>query len=506
MKKGVYLVGGGPGDKKLITVRGLEILRVCDALVYDELVSPFLLAEAKAECRKIYVGKKAGKHSMKQEDINALLLKLSKEHQFVVRLKGGDPYVFGRGSEEGEYLIRHKVHVEIIPGITSAIGGLAAAGIPVTARNKATSFHVITGHISEASNPIQYEMLAKLDGTLIFLMGVKNLNHIVDQLLKGGKPETTPVAIIYKASTAEQRVYTGSLHTIVDIALENQIQPPALIVVGEVVNYHGLLPSYDNKKLEGVNVVVTRSKDRNSKFSEKLETLGANVIEMPTIKFEPINQDALRHQINQLKEMFGIIFTSSVAVEMFFKALFELGYDARILHGLELIVVGKETAKTLKEYGIVADRMPDNFSRQGVIKLFESENFAERKYLLPRSQRSDNDWLLDLEKYITPVIIDCYKTVTDTSSYCDLNLIKKADYITFTSSSTVEGLIERVKQEGMSASDILSNLKIVAIGPMTAEALIKNNIQVDLIPAEYTIDGMVDEIYRDYDGGNIYDK
>jgi uroporphyrin-III C-methyltransferase len=506
MKNGVYLIGAGPGDIKLITVKGLDLLKVCDVVVYDELVNTGLLTQTKEECKKIYVGKKAGNHSMKQEDINELLLSLSIEYPVVARLKGGDPYVFGRGSEEAEYLIGHKVYVETIPGITSAIGGLASAGIPVTARSIATSFHVITGHISKESNPIQYEILAKLDGTLVFLMGVNNLKNIVDHLLKGGKPEETPVAIIYKASTAEQRVYTGSLKTIAEIAYDNQIQSPALIVVGEVVNYHGILPSLDIEHLERPNVVVTRSIDRSSKFSEKLEALGANVIEMPTIKSLPINKNDLIHQIKQLNEMAGVIFTSSVAVELFFKVLFELGYDARILHGLEMIVVGKETSKTLREYGVIADQVPENYSKQGIIKLFEDKNLVGEKYLLPRSERSDNDWISELKKYITPIIIDCYKTITDTSSYCDLNLVKKADYITFTSSSTVEGFIERVKQEDLFVNDILQNLKIVAIGPMTAETLSKNNIHADLIPREYTIQGMVDEIYQDFYGGNVYDQ
>lgn len=506
MKKGVYLVGAGPGDEKLITVKGLDVLQICDVVVYDELVNPFILTETKEECLKLYVGKKAGNHSMKQEDINELLLKLSRECQIVVRLKGGDPYVFGRGSEEAEYLLGHRVPVEIIPGITSAIGGLAAAGIPVTARNIATSFHVITGHVSGGSDPIDYKVLAKLDGTLVFLMGVNNLKHIIESLIDGGKPEDTPAAILYKASTPDQKVYSGTLRTIVEVATKNQVQSPALIVVGEVVAYHSILPSFTREDLDGANVVVTRSKDRISKFTEKLKVLGANVIEMPTITFLPINTEVLIQRIGQLSEMAGIIFSSGVAVERFFDALFESGYDARTLAGLDIIVVGKETAKTLKQYGVIADRVPQDFSKQGILKLFTGEDSKNRQYLLPRSERSDNDWMTELERYITPVVVDCYRTVTDTTSYCDLDLVKKADYITFTSSSTVEGFIERVQKEGMSVDDILSDLKTVAIGPMTADTLKENNIQVDLMPAEYTIQGMVDAIHQDYYGGNEHDK
>lgn len=506
MRNGVYLIGAGPGDRKLITVKGLEILRQCHAVVYDQLVNPLLLSETKPTCERIYAGKKAGKHTLKQEEINSLLLDLSSKHKIVVRLKGGDPYVFGRGSEEAEFLINKEVYVEVVPGISSAIGGLASAGIPVTARNIATSFHVITGHLSKDSEPIDFMALAKLQGTLVILMGIGNLANIVSELIRAGMEKDKPVAIIYKASTPEQEIYVGNLGTIVNIAHKNNIKPPGLIVVGNVVKFTSSLQEKNQCKMNGVKIVVTRSSNRISKFSDKLEEIGASVIPMPTIKFEQINRDLLISHLEEIQQYAGIIFSSSVAIDYFFQTLDDLGKDSRYLAGLNIVVTGGETAKNLTKYGIKADQIPEIYSKEGVLTLFSENKVLNSKYLLPQSSRSDNSWLIQLKKYINPVIVDCYKTITDRYSYWDLDQVTSATYITFTSSSTVEGFIELIKIKRLSLLDVIKEKKIVSIGPATKKTLEENKIKVDLVPPTSTIQAMVDSIYKDYKKGENYVK
>lgn len=498
MRNGVYLIGAGPGDRKLITVKGLEVLKQCHAVVYDQLVNPLLLSETKPTCERIYAGKKAGKHTLKQEEINELLLDLSGKHKIVVRLKGGDPYVFGRGSEEAEFLINKQVFVEVIPGISSAIGGLASANIPVTARNIATSFHVITGHLSKDSEPIDFKALAKLQGTLVILMGIGNLTNIVTELTKAGMGRDKPAAIIYKASTPEQGIYVGNLGTIVDIAYKNKIKPPGLIVVGDVVKFASSLQQESQSKMNGVKIVVTRSSNRISKFSDKLEELGASVIPMPTIKFEQINRDLLIAHLEEIKQYDGIIFSSSVAIDYFFQTLADLGKDSRYLAGLDIVVSGGETAKNLAKYGIKADSIPQVYSKEGLLTLFSEDKAKNFKYLLPQSLSSDNSWLPKLQKYVNPVIVDCYKTITDRDSYWDLDQVTSASYITFTSSSTVKGFIDLINIKGLSLLDIIKGKKIVSIGPATKKTLEENKIKVDLIPPTSTIQAMVDSIYKDY--------
>lgn len=497
MKKGVYLVGAGPGDPKLMTIRGLELLENCDVIVYDQLANPLFLTYAKKECKKIYVGKKAGNHTMKQEDINKLLLELTTEYKIIVRLKGGDPYVFGRGSEEAEFLIGHHVYVEVVPGITSAIGGLTAAGIPITARNVASSFHVITGHVSEESEPVNYKALAELNGTLVFLMGLGNLHHIVSELLSAGKNVNTEAAIIYKASTPEQKIYIGTLGTIDGIAKENDIKSPALIVIGPVVSFNSILLPKEKDALEGIRVVVTRAIEGISKFSDQLSELGATVVPMPVIKFKVINSEILKTYIHQIEQFDGLIFSSSMSVDVFFDAMFTAGRDTRYLMGKNVVAVGDETSKVLRNYGIIADQIPEDFSKEGILSLFENMNDKQKTYLLPRSDRSDSNWLEKLKNHITPIPIDCYTTEIEKDAYWNKDLVEASKYITFTSTSTVEGFIERLDIDGLSLKEIVQNKRIVAIGPATKRSLESNEIHVDIMPTKASILEMVNCIYED---------
>lgn len=491
---GVYLVGAGPGDKDLITVRGASLLAAADVVVYDHLANPSLLNKVKKNCECIYVGKQSGNHTMKQEDINELLVHLAGQYKCVVRLKGGDPYVFGRGSEEGEVLKTNNIPFEVVPGITSAIGGLAYGGIPITARNVATSFHVITGHISKNSEDISFEHLAKLNGTLVFLMGVANLEHIVGRLIANGKASDTPMAIIHKASTPDQKVYEGTLDTIVKIAREENIKPPSLIVIGKVVSYRDTLKFYENKPLFGKHIVVTRSRKAQSKMADKLEKLGAKVTQIPAIRIEELDTEPLQHAIDGIDDYEGIIFTSGVAVNMFFKQLKLMGLDSRSLYKQKIMVVGQETGKVLSKFGIRPDYIPKVYSKEGLTELIK-ENIFNGKWLIPRSAKGDSEWLDEVREYVNITEIMCYDTVFENVSE-HMKALRNVDYFTFTSSSTVHGFMHQLEETGQNAS-ILDQGKIVSIGPITTETIKEYKRQVDLQPDMYTINSLVEEIVKD---------
>ena len=323
MKGYVYLVGAGPGDPNLITIKGLNCIRQADAIVYDRLANNRLLSEAKDDCEFIYAGKESKNHTKSQDEINHILYQKAIEGKVVVRLKGGDPYVFGRGGEEGIYLNERGILFEVVPGVTSAIGGLAYGGIPITHRNCASSFHVITGHLKDELDELDWEVLAKLKGTLVFLMGVSNLKCICDNLLKYGRNIETPVAIINWASTPKQKTIEGNLTNIYDKAVLEGIKSPSLIVVGEVVNLRNNLNFYEKLPLFGETFVVTRPKSQNSRLVEVLEKYGANIIEFPSIRIEEIDTGGkLDNAIKDISKYTHIVFTSQNAVKLFFERLF----------------------------------------------------------------------------------------------------------------------------------------------------------------------------------------
>jgi len=490
MKSGVYLVGAGPGDPKLITVRGQELIRAADAIVYDQLANPELLELAKVDCETIYVGKQAGKHTMQQDDMNQLLVDLAQTKAIVVRLKGGDPYVFGRGSEEGQYLKERDVYFEVVPGISSAIGGLAYAGIPVTAREIATSFHVITGHLSAESDDINYQALAKLNGTLVFLMGVGHLEEIANALMAEGKESTTPVAIIYKASTPEQKVYISDLGHCFDMAQQEKIKPPSLIVVGEVVNFHSTLDFIGKRPLFGKHVLVTRSRQKTSKMREQLQEEGARVTELPTIKIVPQNDEKLRAAIMNITNYDGIIFTSAVAVERFMAMMVKLHYDGRKLFGQKLIVIGEETAKALASYGLYYDYMPDQYSKEDLAKLLETVDASS--YLIPRSAKGDKAWTQKLAEQHDVEVVECYDTVFEEEVQMPLYDLQDLDYITFTSSSTVHGLMHWLKLQGKDPQDFFEDKQAIVIGPTTAKTLKEYKIKASIQSKKYTTKSMVE--------------
>ena len=502
MKGKVYLVGAGPGDYKLITLKGLEAIRKADVIVYDRLANDRLLKEAKKGCEFIYVGKASSNHTMPQKDINRLLVNKAKEGKIVTRLKGGDPYVFGRGGEEGEFLYKEEIDFEVIPGITSAIGGLCYAGIPVTHRDYASSFHVITGHLKDDDEEIDWKTVANLRGTLIFLMGLSRLKSIVQTLIKHGKQGSTPAAVINRATWKSQRVVTGTLEDIYDKVHREGIESPAIIVVGDVVNLRDKLNYFEKKLLFGKNIVVTRSRVQSSTLVEKIEEFGGNAIEIPTIEIRKIEpNDMLEDAINHIKEYSYIIFTSANGVNIFFEKLFDMGYDSRILHNSRIVAVGKGTAKELNRYGIKADIVPKKFVGEGIFEELKDIINKRDRILIPRSKGARSFLVDELSKICSVTEVKTYETLKDESEkdrLLDLINDGNIDYITFTSSSTVENFISMAGAQNIGT---LRNIKIISIGPITSEAIRKHSLNVYREAREHTIDGIVQCIIEDVQEG-----
>jgi len=497
----VYLAGGGCGDPGLLTVKAKDILTKADVVVYDALVNESFLNDARADAEIVYVGKRAGNHAMRQEDINALLVQKGLEGKLVLRLKGGDPYVFGRGGEEGEDLYDAGVPFEVIPGITSVIGGLAYAGIPITHRDCVSSFHVITGHLKsnayDGSSDLDWPVLGKLKGTIVFLMGVKNLEKICDELVKNGMNPEMPVAVVHRASTPYQRVVTGNLTTIYDIATAAKITAPSLIVVGEVVNKRQKLRFFDEKPLFGKNIIVTRSREQSSQMVEKITELGGNAIEFPTIKIVPINEAACDEKVKVLKDYSHIIFTSINGVEIFFDSLARCGKDARAFGNLHITAIGEGTKNALLARGLQADFVPDKYVGEELVSGLAPLLNKDSRVLIPRSKNARIYVVEELSKICPVDEIQSYETIREDHATVDpLAMLenKEIDYITFTSSTTVQFFVEKI---GAAHIDVINSAKAVSIGPQTSKKCLELGIDVDIEAETYTIQGMLDAILKD---------
>ena len=495
----VYLAGGGCGDKGLITVKAAEKLKTCDTLVYDALVNEEFLKWVKPDCEIIYVGKRAANHALPQDQINALLVKLGKEGKNVVRLKGGDPYVFGRGGEEGEALYDAGVPFEVIPGITSVIGGLAYAGIPITHRDCVSSFQVVTGHLKSEASELDWPVLAQSKGTIVFLMGVKNLKKITDELMKNGMDRQRPAAVVHRASTPYQRVVVGTLETIYDIATKAEITAPSLIVVGDVVAKREKLRFFDTKPLFGKTVLVTRSRDQSSKMTARLAALGANPLEYPTIKIAPLAQEiaALREKFEHFKDYTHLIFTSTNGVEIFFDALTHAGKDARALGDIHVTAIGSATAGLLLEKGIRADFVPRHYVGEALVEGLKPLLTPQSKIMIPRSKNARIYVVEELRKLCAVDEFKIYETVREDNTDIDVSALLAegaVDYITFTSSTTAQFFVEKLGAENIG---LTKKAKTLSIGPVTSEKMEALGLPVDIQAEVYTIDGMIDKILED---------
>ncbi|EXX89367.1 HemD protein [Paenibacillus darwinianus] len=503
MDKGkVYLVGAGPGDPKLITVRGLECLGRSDVIVYDRLASPRLLRHAKTGAERIYVGKLPDRHTMKQEEINQLLVDLALQGKTVTRLKGGDPTIFGRVGEEAELLQENGVEFEIVPGITSAIAVPAYAGIPVTHRDLASSLSIITGHESpeKLDRSIHWDKVTNATGTLIFLMGVAKIGYISQQLIKHGKPPETPVALVRWGTRVEQRTLTGTLADIERKVMDAEFQPPAVIVVGDVVRQREKLMWYEKKPLFGTRVLVTRARAQASELADRIEDLGGEPVEFPVIETrEPAGGQAERRIGQALESAEGyewLMFTSVNGVDYFFRWLARLSVDIRRFHKARICAVGPATAEALAARGLVVDVLPPAYQAEGMLDAVKAAVRPGARALLPRGNLARTTLPTELRRLgVEPVEIDVYETVmadTDDSDVLELLQSGSVDVATFTSSSTVVNLIERLRRLGAEEPvSLLKGVEIACIGPETARTARGAGLDVTIMPEEATIDALI---------------
>ena len=497
----VYLVGAGPGDYKLITLKALECIKIADVIVYDRLINQNYLKEVKENCELINVGKSSNNHLLRQEEINKLLVHKALEGKIVTRLKGGDPYVFGRGGEEGEFLSNNNIEFEVVPGVTSAIGGLCYAGIPITHRDYTSSFYVITGHHRDDGKSIEginWNLLAKTKGTIVILMGVNNIKDISENLIKEGKDRNTPLAFISSATKYNQKVITTTLENVYEVYKKENIQSPTLIVIGEVVNLRNKLNFFEEKLLFGKNIIVTRSRAQSSNLVEMILDNGGNPIEIPTIKIKPIeNNTDLENEIKKIKEYTYIIFSSKNAAEIFFNKIDEIGYDSRILYNIKICAVGEETAKYIKSRGIISDIVPQKYIAEELYNLLKDKLNNKDKILIPRSKNARDFLVKKLSEKCIVKEIDTYETIIDNSRKKDiLEIIEDNEicYITFTSSSTVKNFIEIVGKENINK---LNNTKIISIGDITSKTIEENGLKVYKQSRESTISSMMETIIND---------
>lgn len=497
----VYLIGAGPGDYKLITLKGKECIEKADVIVYDYLADEKLLRWARPDAEIIYAGKMVNRHTLKQEEINALLVEKGLEGKIVARLKGGDPLVFGRGGEEALALREAGVAYEILPGITSGIAAPCYAGIPVTHRAIATSFAIVTGHEdpTKEESGLNWEGLATAVDTISFVMGVGNLPHITERLIHFGRPKETPAAIIRWGTKAEQEVLVTTLEKAAQDAEEAGIKPPAIFIVGETVALRDNLQWFDNKPLFGKKVVVTRARAQASKVVEMLEALGADVLEAPAIRTEalPLTEEG-KAMLKKLSSYKVVTFTSAQGVEYFFKALGEVELDVRALGQAKICAIGVATAKALLDRGIRADYIPADYQAEAVVSTLTPVLTAEDKVLLiqPKVARSVITEGLG-EAHIAVDVLRLYETLQETRGAENLKealASGKVDYITFTSSSTVTNTLKLLGEEGKA---LVEKAKVVCIGPITAATCVEKGITPALIGSTFTIPAMVDLIVKD---------
>ncbi|MGB5746478.1 MAG: uroporphyrinogen-III C-methyltransferase [Desulfobacterales bacterium] len=506
MKAKVYLVGAGPGDPGLITVKGKECIQTADVIIYDYLASPALLRHAPPNTEMIYVGKKGGDHTLSQDGINALIVEKAKAGLTVCRLKGGDPFIFGRGGEEAEILVANGIPFEVVPGVTSAVAAAAYAGIPLTHRKLTATLAFITGHEDphKEESSIDWESLARGIGTLVFFMGVKNLPDITQKLIANGKSPDTPVALIRWGTTPSQKTVTGTLDNITERVKKAGLKAPAIIVVGEVVDLRKTLKWFETRPLLGKRIVVTRAREQASDLVRQLSDLGADCLEYPTIKIVPAEDlKPLDEAIKKLDTYDWIVFTSVNGVKFFFDRLFETDRDVRALNHLYTAAIGPATAERMFQFGLKSDIIPKNYRAESVVEAFRKEKLDGKKILLPRAGEARPVLPVELRKMgaeVDEVTIYLTEKVRDNSDLLVRQLEDKTiDLITFTSSSTVINFKSLLPPDNF--NQLIDGATIASIGPITTDTAVELGFKVDITAESYTIPGLCEAIlkyYRNY--------
>jgi uroporphyrinogen III methyltransferase/synthase len=489
----VYLVGAGPGDPGLITVRALALIARADVILYDRLIPREALEHARGDAELIYVGKGEGADSVAQDETIRLLIEHGRAGRMVVRLKGGDPFVFGRGGEEAEALRVAGVGFEVVPGVTAGVAAPAYAGIPVTHRDVASAVAFLTGHEDpdKAGSALDWDALAAFPGTLVMYMGVGRLAQIAERLQAAGRDPAEPAAVVERGSTPAQRVVTGTLATIAERAADESIRPPALAVVGEVTRLRDQLSWFESRPLAGRSVAVTRARAQASGLTAWLRELGARVIEAPAIRILPIEGRA-----PDLERYDLICLTSPNGVALLFERLAAAGLDARALAGATVAAIGPGTAAALAGHGIEADVVPERFVAEGMVEALAGVNAtraliaraAEAREVLPQALR---DRGIEVDELVL------YETVAEPISPEVLAEVAGADYLLFTSSSTVRFFVEAAG--GASAA---GGARTVSIGPVTSQALRDHGLEPAVEAERHDIDGLVEALLADAAGAS----
>lgn len=496
----VYLIGAGPGDPGLLTIKGREILERADVVIYDYLANKVFLDYCRDDAQVIYVGKKGGDHTLPQEKINELIVQKAREGNVVARLKGGDPYVFGRGAEEGEELLDAGIDFEVVPGVTSAVAGPAYAGIPLTHRKYASSVSFITGHEDPTKNESahKWESLARGTSTLVFFMGVKNLPHITANLIQAGMDPDTPAALVRWGTTCRHFSMVSTVGNIADDAVKQGIKPPSLLVVGHVVSLRDRLNFFEKRPLLGKGIVVTRARQQASGLVARLGELGACCYEFPTIRIKPLeNYGPVQKALACLDEYDWLLFTSVNGVVHFWNQLRLAGGDARALGGKKIAAIGPATARELEARGVFADFVPEKYVAESVVQGLVDRGIEGKRILVPRAQKAREVLPRGLREAGCKVdVLPVYETVLAGDGKEDvLEALANGDIhcLTFTSSSTVSNFFALVEPETV-RSCVDKGLLLAAIGPITAKTLADHGFSANIQPEEYTVPALVEAV------------
>jgi uroporphyrinogen III methyltransferase/synthase len=484
----VYLVGAGSGDPGLMTARSLELIAAADVIIYDRLIPEAALDGARADAQLIYAGKEGGGPSMPQAEIERMIVEHGAAGREVVRLKGGDPFVFGRGGEEAEALIEAGIAFEVVPGVTAGVAAAAYAGIPVTHRGLASAVAFLTGHEDpdKPDSALDWRALAAFPGTLVFYMGVRQLESITAKLLDGGRAADEPAALVQRGTLPDQRAVVGTLQTIAELAVEHEIRAPAIAIFGAVASMREQLKWFESRPLAGTTVAVTRARAQASGLAKQLRALGATVVESPAIRIEPLDGPA-----PELAKYDLVCLTSPNGVEALFARLGAAGLDARAFApGARIAAIGPGTARVLRKHGIVADIVPERFIAEGLVEALEGvpvsraliARAADARDVLPDALR---------ERGAEVDVLALYETVVESLTDDQRAAVATADYVTFTSSSTVRNLFSSLGEA------LPAGARLVSIGPVTSETLREYGREPDVEAERHDIDGLIDALVAD---------
>jgi uroporphyrinogen III methyltransferase/synthase len=484
----VYLVGAGPGDPGLMTRRSLELIASADAILYDRLIPPGALDGARADADLRYVGKEPGGHSMAQDEINALLVELGRSREVVVRLKGGDPFVFGRGGEEAQALAEAGVPFEVVPGVTAGVAAPAYAGIPVTHRDDASAVAFVTGHEDpeKPESALDWAALAAFPGTLVLYMGVRNLAGIAERLMAAGRAADEPVAVVERGTLPDQRAVTGTLADIARRVSEAGLKPPAITLVGPVARLREELRWLERRPLFGRTVVVTRARAQASGLAARLAALGAHVVEAPAIRIEPRPPAEVDPVVGRIADYPFVIVTSPNGATLLAQSLERNGLDARALAGAAVAAIGPGTAAELRRSGVRADVVPPRSIAESLVEALAELPVTGKRVLVARAAEA-RDVLPEalVERGAEVEILPLYDTVAEPPG----EKLGAADYVTFTSSSTVRFFLEN--------ASIPNGARVVSIGPVTSETARALGLRVDVEAQKHDVDGLVDALVAD---------